>query len=65
MMKIRSVSLQEFFHFLLLPTKYNISPTIKTIIMTPVHTPALKMPAIASQLVMVSTKKNNTLSNDN
>lgn len=33
--------------------------------MTPVHMPALKIPPIASQLVILITKKNNTLNNDN
>lgn len=52
-------------YFLPLLTKYNIRATIATITITPVHIPALKIPAIASQLVIVTTKKNRTLNNDN
>lgn len=52
-------------YFLPLLTKYNIRATIATMIITPVHIPALKMPAIASQLVIVITKKNKALNNNN
>lgn len=62
-MRIRHIKRADIY-FLPLFTKYNIRATIATTTMTPVQIPALNIPAMASQLVMVNTKKNRTLNND-
>ena len=53
-----SIVLTAHHYFLPRPISHNINATTNTITITPVQIPALKMPAMASQLDKVVSRKN-------